>query len=195
MGKADLRKMLLDAGATEGPPVRLPDVLPAAFAVPAGPSPAAIARWDLADFLRYQLKLTHGFEGWEPEYHFARPRQWRFDVAWPELLVAVECEGGINRPGGGAHTGPDEFRKDIEKYNAAALAGWMLLRVTGRMILSGEALHLIEQALGLRKGPRGSDRPPAPQPGGQPDPARDVPGPPAAGPQAEAGPRPEGPPG
>ena len=40
--------------------------------------------------------------------------------------------------------------KDIEKYNEATLRGWRVLRVTGDMIRRGEALILIERALGLR---------------------------------------------
>jgi hypothetical protein len=55
-------------------------------------------------------------------------RRWRFDFAWPEQLVAVELEGGIWT--GGAHTRGKHYQSDCEKYNAAALRGWRVLRYT-----------------------------------------------------------------
>ena len=91
------------------------------------------------------------------ELHFHPIRRWRFDLGWPDQWLAVEAEGGIwqgGRGGGrnqtGAHTGGRGFVKDIEKYNEATLRGWRVLRVTGDMIRRGEALILIERALGLR---------------------------------------------
>lgn len=33
--------------------------------------------------------------GWVREHRFHPARRWRFDFAWPELLFAVEVEGGI----------------------------------------------------------------------------------------------------
>lgn len=65
----------------------------------------------------------------EREYRFAPPRRWRFDFAWPERRVAVEVEGGgwVR----GRHHRPGGFTKDCEKYNAAVLRGWRVLRYTG----------------------------------------------------------------
>ena len=79
------------------------------------------------------------------EYRFAPPRRWRFDFAWPLLNVAVEVEGGgfVN----GAHTRGEGFRRNCEKYNEAALMGWVVIRVTPAQITSGEALAWIERAL------------------------------------------------
>lgn len=59
-------------------------------------------------------------------------RDWRFDFAWPEQMVAVECEGGIyTRQAHGSISG---ILRDIEKYNAATSLGWRVFRVTRRML-------------------------------------------------------------
>ena len=81
----------------------------------------------------------------ESEFRFHPPRRWRFDFAFPKQKIAVECEGGIWTHG--RHTRGNGFEKDAEKYNAAAIDGWTVLRFTGRMIKSGDALRQIEQAL------------------------------------------------
>lgn len=66
------------------------------------------------------------------EYRFARPRRWRFDFAWPDLRIAVEIEGGVYTRG--RHVRPGGYQGDIEKYNAAVLAGWRVLRYTAPML-------------------------------------------------------------
>lgn len=80
------------------------------------------------------------------ELVFAAPRRWRFDLAWPDRMLAVEVEGGIWLRGG-HHTSGKGFMSDLEKYNTATLLGWRLLRVTPAMIDDGSALTLIERAL------------------------------------------------
>lgn len=81
-----------------------------------------------------------------PEYRFDPDRKWRFDFAIPALKIGIECEGGIwlRR---GRHTTPVGFTGDLEKYNAAALAGWTVLRFTRRMIEDGTALRVIQEAI------------------------------------------------
>ena len=61
-----------------------------------------------------------------PEYRFAPPRRWRFDYAFPEFKLAVEIEGGAWIRG--RHTRGKGFLADLEKYNAATLLGWSILR-------------------------------------------------------------------
>lgn len=75
------------------------------------------------------------FKAWElPEpytqFHFAKPRRWRFDYAWPGRSLAVEIEGGLfaNGGAGGRHNRGAGMRDDMEKYNAAAMLGWKVLR-------------------------------------------------------------------
>lgn len=64
----------------------------------------------------------------ERQYRFHNTRKWRFDFSWPDRKLAVEIEGGIWAKG--AHTRGKRFNSDAEKYNAAALAGWQVLRYT-----------------------------------------------------------------
>ena len=123
---------------------------------------------------RYRQKLSKKFRGgrhvdWnkvlleqirlsnlpEPiqEYRFHANRQWRFDFCWKlqHALVACEVEGGIwmqtetGRSKGHAH--PERFQSDCEKYNEAALYGWLVIRVTPEMIRDGRAIDWLERAL------------------------------------------------
>lgn len=61
-------------------------------------------------------------------------RRWRFDfVLRPvKVKIAVEIEGGIFM--GKGHTGGKHFEGDCEKYNQAALQGWLVLRYTPQII-------------------------------------------------------------
>lgn len=66
------------------------------------------------------------------EHRFHPDRKWRFDFAWPRYKVALECEGGTWARG--RHTRGSGYRKDLEKYNAAAMMGWLVLRYTPDML-------------------------------------------------------------
>ena len=83
------------------------------------------------------------------QHSFHPTRKWAFDFAWPEIKLAVEIEGGTWSKG--RHTQGSGFEKDCEKYNAAALAGWLVLRFTGRMVNNGQARLLTEEALNVFK--------------------------------------------
>jgi len=61
------------------------------------------------------------------EYKFHPRRKWRTDLAWPDLKLACEIEGGVFSRG--RHVRPVGFLRDVEKYNAYAVMGWSLLRV------------------------------------------------------------------
>ncbi|KDD10136.1 endonuclease domain-containing protein [Bordetella bronchiseptica] len=80
------------------------------------------------------------------EYRFMSTRGWRFDFAWPDFKIAVEIEGGVWT--GGRHTRGAGFVADTEKYNAAAIAGWRVLRFTEKAVRDGTAIATIEQLLG-----------------------------------------------
>lgn len=88
------------------------------------------------------------------EYQYALPeRRWAFDFAWPEWRVAIEVEGGTWSQG--RHTRGSSFEAELRKYNAAMLAGWLVLRVSTEMVVEGgrsmdEAIGLVKEALTLR---------------------------------------------
>jgi hypothetical protein len=65
----------------------------------------------------------------EKEHRFATDRKWRFDFAFPGIMVAVEFEGGIFMESSG-HNTPKHYTKDTEKYSKAAILGWKVLRYT-----------------------------------------------------------------
>ena len=76
-------------------------------------------------------------------------RRWRFDFAWPDQKIAVECEGGGWNQG--RHVRGAGFLKDLEKYAEASLRGWTVIRVAPSHIEDGTALDWIRRALEMRK--------------------------------------------
>lgn len=91
--------------------------------------------------------------GWVEEHRFHDTRRWRFDFAWPELMLALELEGGTHA--GGRHVRGAGFEKDCEKYNQAACMGWLVLRATSAMVRDGRALSTLEEALETLGAPNG----------------------------------------
>lgn len=65
-------------------------------------------------------------DGWIYEYKFDSMRRFKFDYANLRLKIAIEMEGGIYTGTGHARTG--RYLKDMEKYNMAAIKGWIILR-------------------------------------------------------------------
>ena len=93
------------------------------------------------------------------EYPFAKypGQRWRFDFAWPAMILAVHVDGGARVPGGGRHTRGAVFAADHDKINRATLPGWRVLRFTSRHLADGSALADLAEALGnqpiTRNGP------------------------------------------
>ena len=83
------------------------------------------------DIPDYIWKATVGILP-EREYKFHAIRKWRFDFAFPKIMVAVEIEGGIWINGG--HNRGKIYSMNMEKYNAAAEAGWIVLRYEPKKI-------------------------------------------------------------
>lgn len=82
---------------------------------------------------------------YEPEYRFHPTRKWRVDFALVGPRIAIEVEGAIWTAG--RHTRGSGFIKDIDKYNALALAGWRLLRFHAKQINSMEAKDTIRSVV------------------------------------------------
>lgn len=77
------------------------------------------------------------------EYQFLDSRKWRFDFAWPEQMVAVEIEGGVHDgPTRGRHNRSAGYRADLEKYNAAAMLNWTVVRLTPDMIDRSQIMQI-----------------------------------------------------
>lgn len=101
------------------------------------PTKAVGDKWPIA--LRDRI-VADGLPEPYREHVFHQTRGWRLDLAWPDKKLAVEVDGGVHRIKG-------RFLADIEKHNALVLAGWRHLRVTPRMVETGEARELVGKAL------------------------------------------------
>ncbi len=81
-------------------------------------------------------------------------KDWRFDFAWPELMLAVEVEGitsfGRNKNGSmrlGRHQTGKGMEEDLRKYDKAINLGWNVYRCSGAMIKDGVAFNTIEKLI------------------------------------------------
>jgi very-short-patch-repair endonuclease len=83
------------------------------------------------------------------EHRFHPPRRWRFDYALVEERIAIEVEGGVWTRG--RHTRGAGFLKDVEKYNCAAVEGWIVIRTTPDTLIAQSTLDLIQRALETRR--------------------------------------------
>ncbi len=79
------------------------------------------------------------------EVLFHPTRKWRFDFGWWTHFVALEIEGGAFK--GKGHRSVGQFLSDMEKYNEAQLAGWVVLRCTTDNIKSGAVFTLLKRGL------------------------------------------------
>lgn len=101
--------------------------------------------------LLYLGLVAHGLHhGCVREYVYAPPRRLRADFAWPAQRLLVEVQGGIYLRRSG-HSGGTGITRDIDRGNAATLAGWRVLRFGPPHIRSGEALTVIRAALAAQE--------------------------------------------
>ena len=100
---------------------------------------------EVVDLLLFQLQAA---ELPEPvlEFRFCPSRRWRADIAFPDAMLLVEVDGGSWV--GGRHVSGVGFEADLEKINAAQIAGYRVLRFTPRMVRDGVALEMIERIVG-----------------------------------------------
>lgn len=102
-------------------------------------APAEKTDWPIA--LRDQIRAA-GLPVPVREYTFHDTRNWRFDLAWPDRMLAVEVDGGVHRL-------KSRFLADREKLNQACLLRWRYLRVGPEQVRDGEALALVRVLLEL----------------------------------------------
>mgnify|MGYP002652042994 CR=1 FL=1 len=81
--------------------------------------------------------------GFEHEYKFHPTRKWRADFLISDTKILVEVEGGIWSQG--RHTRGTGYIGDMEKYNAAAILGFQVLRFSTQQVKSGLAVQQIAQ--------------------------------------------------
>ena len=94
--------------------------------------------------------LQANFKGIEivKELKFHPTRKWRFDYAFPFLMIAVEVDGGVWT--GGRHINPAGYINDMEKLNTAASMGWLVLRITTDDRFASKTFELIKKAVEYR---------------------------------------------
>lgn len=99
---------------------------------------------DKKQALIFQLKALK-LPPWQTEYRFHATRLWRFDIAFPELKLAIEVEGGLYVQG--RHSRGAGAEADMDKYGEAFALGWSVLRVSPRKVKSGAAVMWVERAI------------------------------------------------
>ena len=82
----------------------------------------------------------------EQEFEFHPKRKWRADFHLVGKKILVEVEGAIWS--GGRHTRGKGYIGDMEKYNAATMMGFQVLRFSTDQVKSGLAIQQIEKMVG-----------------------------------------------
>lgn len=82
----------------------------------------------------------------EQEFYFHPDRKWRADFHLIDKKILVEIEGGIWS--GGRHTRGKGYLGDMEKYNAATMMGFQVIRFSTDQVKSGHAIQQIEMMVG-----------------------------------------------
>jgi len=135
---ADLRKRstgewtVID-DATPRPPIALTATEAAALGMTGAGVEAGLEQ----DANPLAAKFEHLWQTWDgpelvKEYRFHPHRRWRADYALPAAKVLIELEGGLY--GNGRHNRAAGYLADIEKYNAASMLGYVVLRLgTGQV--------------------------------------------------------------
>ena len=82
----------------------------------------------------------------EQEFEFHPKRKWRADFHLVGKKILVEVEGGIWSRG--RHTRGKGYLGDLEKYNAATMMGFQVIRFSTDQVKSGHAIQQIEKMVG-----------------------------------------------
>ena len=84
----------------------------------------------------------------QQEFEFHQVRKWRADFHLIGKKILVEVEGGIWIQGGGRHTRAKGYLGDMEKYNAATMMGFQVIRFSTDQVKSGHAIQQIVKMVG-----------------------------------------------
>ena len=82
----------------------------------------------------------------EQEFKFHPSRKWRADFHLKEKKILVEVEGGIWS--NGRHTRGKGYLGDLDKYNAATMMGYQVIRFSTEQVKSGKAIEQIFKLIG-----------------------------------------------
>ena len=102
------------------------------------------------EYEMFRRKLA-AFTGCEikPEHIFYPGRKWRIDFAIVDMEIGIEIEGGVWT--NGAHTRGKGFIEDMEKYNAAATLGWVILRFTPQDLNKITTFETVKKTIEARR--------------------------------------------
>ena len=95
---------------------------------------------------KFALELKALKIDFEQEFKFHQRRKWRADFHLKGRMILIEVEGGIWS--GGRHTRGKGYIGDMEKYNAAAMLGYQVIRFSTEQVKSGLAIQQIEKMVG-----------------------------------------------
>lgn len=112
-------------------------------------STSSRARWASPRIYAALLHQETGGE-WLAEHRFHPVRCWRFDFACPALRVAVEIDGGVWTMG--RHNRPSGYVRDMDKFNAAARMGWVVLKFTPQQQWTAGAIDMVRETCAARRG-------------------------------------------
>ncbi len=90
--------------------------------------------------------------GFDREVRFTLKRKWKLDFFWRRERVGLEVEG-LNRfsEHPGQHRSVEGFTDNCVKYSEAAIAGFLLVRVTTAQVEDGTMADLVRRALEARR--------------------------------------------
>ena len=97
---------------------------------------------EIEEMLAFHLKAV-GIE-FERQFKFHPNRNWKADFRIGKLIVEVE---GATYGKPGHHQRVDGIDNDCQRQAEMMLAGYHVLRVSGRMVRDGRALNFIERYL------------------------------------------------
>ncbi len=92
----------------------------------------------------------------EVELRFHDTRRWRFDFAWPDMMLALEVNGGTWIKG--RHNRGSSVGKDYEKLNEAQILGWSVLQFTTDQVKDGTAIDTLMRAIEAKNGTDAKDK-------------------------------------